>query len=61
MDEFLSRVALAEPIGALMERVAEDYRLGKITRWKFIKEGYEELNIKLVTARHRVVLTSSHE
>lgn len=50
MDEFLSRVDLAQPLPAVLNQIVQVYQLGTTSSYSIIRTGYQELNLKLVTS-----------
>ncbi len=49
MKDFLRRVDLADSLEEIIEDVTSKAKIGKVISWEPIKEGYEELNIKVKT------------
>ncbi len=46
----LNRIDILLPIEDLLQIVVRDYRLGRVLDFLYFEKGYEDLNVKLVTA-----------
>lgn len=55
-NEFLSRVDITIPLEDLLALVAEEYRLGTVRSHEILPNGYQELNILLVTTDGRYIV-----
>lgn len=56
MNDFLSRVDIKGSIEELLVRVANEYTLGVVRSYTIIPNGYQELNVLLVTNTGRFVV-----
>ena len=56
MTSYLLRVHLPQPLDNLIENIVNEYSLGKLRAHSIFERGYEDLNIKLDTAKGMFVL-----
>ena len=56
LQERLSRVDIAQPLGVVLRAVAAHYHLGRIHSSRIITHGYDDLNVLLVCERGRYVV-----
>lgn len=56
MNEFLARVDIAGSFEELLIRIAREYALGDVLSHTIFPNGYQELNVLLVTTAGRLVV-----
>src|SRR3990167_9191706 len=56
MESFLSRIDIKDSLEDLLIRVAEAYKLGNIQSHSMLPDGYQELNLLLITTAGRNII-----
>jgi len=51
LEAYLARTNLACPLAQALERTAREYDLGRIRAWEGVKQGYEDLNVRVAAEK----------